>query len=118
MARVQSCANHVQHSGAYCVQHVCHVARRDSSAIQFDRAEIGFVLAILYRLRPPKVHKSGLLGFVCLVACLFVCLFVFLLACLFSCLLACLLVCFNMCVALRWLFRLTGRKTPTIYQTG
>ena len=38
-------------SGAYHVQHVvCHVVQRDSSGIQFDRAETAFTLALLYWL--------------------------------------------------------------------
>ena len=32
-------------SGASYVQHVCHVVRRDSSAIKFDRVEIAFISA-------------------------------------------------------------------------
>ena len=53
MARAQSCANHVQHieclSRATC--HVtCHVVRRDSSAIKFERVEIAFTLALFYWL--------------------------------------------------------------------
>ena len=40
-------------SRAYHVQHVvCHVVRRDSSAIKFDRIEIAFILALLYGLKP------------------------------------------------------------------
>ena len=46
VARVQSCANHVQHiehlSRATC-RVSCHVVRRDSSAIKFDRVEIAFI---------------------------------------------------------------------------
>ena len=38
----QPCANHVQHH----VQHVCHVVRRDNSAIKFDRVEIALSLAL------------------------------------------------------------------------
>ena len=34
---------------AYHVQHiVCHVVRRDSSAIKFDRVQIAFILALFY----------------------------------------------------------------------
>ena len=34
-------------SSAYRVQHVvCHVVRRDSSAVKFDRVEIAFILAL------------------------------------------------------------------------
>ena len=50
VAQAQSCANHVQHierlSRATC-RATCHLVRRDSSAIKFDRAEIhlfGFIL--------------------------------------------------------------------------
>ena len=40
-------------SSAYHVQHVvCQLVRRDSSAIKFDRVEIAFIVAILYRLKP------------------------------------------------------------------
>ena len=31
---------------------VCHLVRRDSSAIKFDRVEIAFILALLYWLKP------------------------------------------------------------------
>ena len=45
VARAQSCANHVQHierlSRATCV--TCHLVRRDSSTIKFDRVEIAFI---------------------------------------------------------------------------
>ena len=35
------------------MQHVaCHLVRRDSSAIKFDRDEIAFILALLYWLKP------------------------------------------------------------------
>ena len=38
---------------AYHVQRVvCHLVRRDSSAIKFDRVEISFILALLYWLKP------------------------------------------------------------------
>ena len=39
-------------SSAYHVQHVCHLVRRDGSAIKFDRVEIAFILALLYWLKP------------------------------------------------------------------
>ena len=40
-------------SSAYHVQNVvCHLVRRDSSAIKFDRVEITFILALLYSLKP------------------------------------------------------------------
>ena len=49
VARAQSCANHVQHierlSRATC-RVTCHLVRRDSSAIQFDRVEIAFSLVL------------------------------------------------------------------------
>ena len=38
-------------SGAHHVQHVCHVARRDSKIIKFDRAEIAFIFASFYWLK-------------------------------------------------------------------
>ena len=38
---------------AYHVQRdVCHLVRRDSSAVKFDRVEIVFILALRYWLRP------------------------------------------------------------------
>ena len=44
--------NHVQHNNAYHVQHVvCHVVRRDSSAIVFDRVEITFILDLFYWMK-------------------------------------------------------------------
>ena len=40
-------------SGAYHVQHVvCHVLRRDSSAIKFERVEIAFILSHYRWLKP------------------------------------------------------------------
>ena len=33
------------------VHFVCHVVRRDSSAIKFDRVEIAFILALFYWLK-------------------------------------------------------------------
>ena len=40
-------------SSAYHVQRVvCHLVRRDSSAIKFDRVEIVIILALLYWLKP------------------------------------------------------------------
>ena len=46
VARAPSCANHVQHierlSCAIC-RVTCHMVRRDSSAIKFDRVEIAFI---------------------------------------------------------------------------
>ena len=46
VAQVQSCTNHVQHiqrlSRATC-RVMCHVVRRDSSAVKFDRVEIAFI---------------------------------------------------------------------------
>ena len=51
VARAQLCANHVQHverlSRAIC-RDACHVVRRDSSAIKFDRIEISFILAFYF----------------------------------------------------------------------
>ena len=39
-------------SSAYHVQRVVfHLVRRDSSASKFDRVEIAFILALLYRLK-------------------------------------------------------------------
>ena len=53
VARAQSCANHMQHierlSRATC-RATCHVIRRDSSAIKFDRVEIAFIWALFYWL--------------------------------------------------------------------
>ena len=44
VARMQSCANHVQHIGHLCAicRVTCHVVQRDSSAFKFDRVEIAF----------------------------------------------------------------------------
>ena len=46
VARAQSCANRVQHierlSRATC-RVTCHLVRRDSSAMKFDRVEIAFI---------------------------------------------------------------------------
>ena len=42
MARAQLCVNHEQH----VQDDVCHVVRRDSSVIEFDRLEIAFILAV------------------------------------------------------------------------
>ena len=40
-------------SSVYHVQHiVCHVARRDSSAIKFGRVEIAFILALFSWMKP------------------------------------------------------------------
>ena len=44
-------------SSAYHVQRVvCHLVRRDSSAIKFDRVEISFILVLLYSLKPLTVE--------------------------------------------------------------
>ena len=38
-------------SGAYHVKHVIyHMVQMDSSAIEFDRVEVAFILALFYRL--------------------------------------------------------------------
>ena len=57
-----NCLQHVRSSGpgaivcrsrAYQVQPaVCHLVRRDSSAVKFDRVEIAFILALFYWLKP------------------------------------------------------------------
>ena len=39
-------------------QLVCHVTRRDSSAIKFDRVEIAFISALFYWLKP-STDKGG-----------------------------------------------------------
>ena len=45
--------NRVKSSSTYHVQRVvCHLVRRDSSAIRIDRVEIAFILAFLYWLNP------------------------------------------------------------------
>ena len=53
VAWAKLCANHVQHieclSRATC-RVACHVVRRDSSAIKFDRVEIAFIWAVFYGL--------------------------------------------------------------------
>ena len=48
-ARAQSCANHVQHIEQHAV---CHLVRRDSCAIKFDRVEIVFISAVFDGLKP------------------------------------------------------------------
>ena len=46
-------------SNVYHVQRVvCHLVRRDSSAIKFDRVEIAFILTLLYWLKP-LTDESG-----------------------------------------------------------
>ena len=51
VASAQTCATHVNPSSAYHVQYVvCHVVRRDISAIKLDGVEIAFILAALYWL--------------------------------------------------------------------
>ena len=46
-------------SSAYHAQPaVCHLVRRDSSAIKFDRVEIAFILSLLYWLKPLADEKS------------------------------------------------------------
>ena len=49
VAQAESCANHVQHierlSRATC-RATCHLVRRDSSAIKFDRFEVAFIWAL------------------------------------------------------------------------
>ena len=45
-------------SSAYHMQCVvCHLVRRDSSAIKFDRVEIAFILALLYGLETIKKNR-------------------------------------------------------------
>ena len=40
-------------SSAYQEQHVmCHMVRKDTSAIKFDRVELIFTLALFYGLKP------------------------------------------------------------------
>ena len=55
-------------SSAYHVQRVaCHVVRRDSSAVKFDRVEIAFILALLHWLEPltfPSMPEHRLVGLV------------------------------------------------------
>ena len=38
---------------------VCHVVRRDSSARKFDRAEIAFISALFYWLKPLTDEELG-----------------------------------------------------------
>ena len=46
-------------SSAFHVQHVvCHVVRRDSSAIKFNRVEIELILALFYWLKPIKEGRK------------------------------------------------------------
>ena len=53
VARVQSCANHVQDieglSRAIC-RVTCHLVRRGSSATKFGRVSVAFILSISYWL--------------------------------------------------------------------
>ena len=68
VARAQSCANHVQHiersPRATC--HVtCHVVRKDSSAVKYDKVEIAYILALFYCLKPltdEKEEETGIPG--------------------------------------------------------
>ena len=49
--------------GAYHVQSVCHVVRRDSSAIKVDRIEIALVLKWLPYQAPSVIGSAlGLVG--------------------------------------------------------
>ena len=62
VAWAQSCANHVQHierlwRGTCRV--TCHVVRRDSSAIKFDRVEITFVWDLFYWLNQWRRGGNG-----------------------------------------------------------
>ena len=53
VAWLQSLRITYSRSSAYHVQYVmCHLMRRDSSAIKFDRVEIAFILALFYWLKP------------------------------------------------------------------
>ena len=62
-ARAQPCANHVQQNEHLsCANVMCHLVRRDSSAIKFDRVEIAFTIGLLYWLKP-------LTDEYCLIAC-------------------------------------------------
>ena len=59
--QAQSCTNHVQY--IECLSHAtcrvtCHVVRRDSSAIKFNRVEIVFILAFLL-LAEPLTDEGG-----------------------------------------------------------
>ena len=46
-------------SGAYHVQHaVCHVARKESSAVMSDRLKIAFVLALFYWLKHSPMEEG------------------------------------------------------------
>ena len=62
VAQTQSCANYVQNiqrlSRATSV--ACHVVRRDSSAIKFDRVEIAFILALFIgrTMKPMQVGRK------------------------------------------------------------
>ena len=51
------CLTSQQHASVCHVQPaVCHLVRRDSSAVKFDRVEIAFILALLYWLKPLTVE--------------------------------------------------------------
>ena len=46
-------------SSDYHVQHiVCHLVRRDSSAIEFDRAELAFIFGFIL-LAEPLIDEGG-----------------------------------------------------------
>ena len=53
VARVQSCAKHVQHIGhdTHYAQPLCHSVRRDSSATKTGRTEITFVVILFHWLK-------------------------------------------------------------------
>ena len=62
VARAQLCANHVQH--IECLSHAtchvtCHMVRRDSSAIKFDRVEIAFIVALFYMAETINWWRRG-----------------------------------------------------------
>ena len=52
------CKSRANTSWAYHVQHVCYVARWDSSSVWFDRVEIAFTLAE-YRWLKPLTDEKG-----------------------------------------------------------
>ena len=43
VARAQSCAKHIERLSRATRRVTCHVVRRDSSAVKFDRVEIAFI---------------------------------------------------------------------------
>ena len=59
--RAQSCANYVQHierSPCATCRVMCHVVRRDSSAVKYDRVEIAFIWVLFYWLNHQPMKEG------------------------------------------------------------